>query len=47
MARLSYVENTSCAGVRHLRTSCLRIRNRTSGRSERVRFLVQKQQVRT
>ena len=34
------------AGVRYLRTSCWRIRNRTSGRSERVRFLIQKQGVR-
>ena len=32
------------AGVRYLRTSCWR--NRTSERSERVRFLVQKQGVR-
>ena len=30
------------AGVRYLRTSCWRIRNRTSERSERVRFLIQK-----
>ena len=28
------------AGVRYLRTSCWRIRNRTSERSERVRFLI-------
>ena len=34
------------AGVRYLRTSCWRIRNRTSERSERVRFLIQKQRVR-
>ena len=34
------------AGVRYLRTSCWRIRNRTSERSERVRFLIQKQWVR-
>ena len=34
------------AGVRILRTSCWRIRNRTSGRSEGVRFLIQKQRVR-
>ena len=34
------------AGVRYLRTSCWRIRNRTSDRSERVRFLIQKQRVR-
>ena len=34
------------AGVRYLRTSCRRIRNRTSERSERVRFLIQKQRVR-
>ena len=33
------------AGVRYLRTSCWRIRNRTSERSERVRFLIQKQRV--
>ena len=33
------------AGVRYLRTSCSRIRNRTSERSERVRFLIQKQRV--
>ena len=31
---------------RYLRTSCWRIRNRTSERSERVRFLIQKQRVR-
>ena len=31
------------ASVRYLRTSCWRIRNRTSERSERVRFLIQKQ----
>ena len=30
------------AGVRYLRTSYWRIRNRTSERSERVRFLIQK-----
>ena len=34
------------AGVRYLRTSCWRIRNQTSERSERVRFLIQKQRVR-
>ena len=34
------------AGVRYSRTSCRRIRNRTSERSERVRFLIQKQRVR-
>ena len=34
------------AGVRYLRTSCWRIRNRTSERNERVRFLIQKQRVR-
>ena len=34
------------AGVRYLRTSCWRIRNRTSERSEQVRFLIQKQRVR-
>ena len=34
------------AGVRYLRTSCWRIRNRTSEGSERVRFLIQKQRVR-
>ena len=34
------------AGVRYLRTSCWRIRNRTNERSERVRFLIQKQRVR-
>ena len=34
------------AGVRYLRTSCWRIRNRTSERSERVRFLIQKQRAR-
>ena len=34
------------AGVRYLRTSCWRVRNRTSERSERVRFLIQKQRVR-
>ena len=34
------------AGIRYLRTSCWRIRNRTSERSERVRFLIQKQRVR-
>ena len=33
------------AGVRYLHTSCWRIRNRTSERSERVRFLIQKQRV--
>ena len=31
------------AGVRYLHTSCFCIRNRTSERSERVRFLIQKQ----
>ena len=30
------------AGVRYLQTSCFCIRNRTSQRSERVRFLIQK-----
>ena len=34
------------AGARYLSTSCWRIRNRTSERSERVRFLMQKQRVR-
>ena len=34
------------AGVRYLRTNCWRIRNRTSERSERVKFLIQKQRVR-
>ena len=34
------------ADVRCLRTSCWRIRNRKSERSERVRFLIQKQRVR-
>ena len=34
------------AGVRYLRTSYWRIRNRTSERSERVRFLIQKQRER-
>ena len=34
------------AGVRYLHTSCFCIRNRTSERSERVRFLIQKQRVR-
>ena len=34
------------AGVRYLRTSCWRIRNRRSERSERVRFLIQKQRMR-
>ena len=34
------------AGVRYLRTSCWRIRNRASERSERGRFLMQKQRVR-
>ena len=34
------------AGVRYSRTSCGRIRNRRSERSERVRFLIQKQRVR-
>ena len=34
------------AGVRYLRTSCRRIGNRTSERSERVRFLIKKQRVR-
>ena len=33
------------AGVRYLHTSCFCIRNRTSERSERVRFLIQKQRV--
>ena len=33
------------AGVRYLHTSSWRIRNRTSERSERVRFLIQKQRV--
>ena len=33
------------AGVWYLRTICCRIRNRTSERSERVRFLIQKQRV--
>ena len=37
---------TESAGVRYLRTSFWRIRNRTSERSERVRFLIQKQRVR-
>ena len=37
-----FMEST---GVRYLRTSCWRIRNRTSKRSERVRFLIQKQRV--
>ena len=32
--------------VRYLRTRCFCIRNRTSDRSERVRFLIQKQRVR-
>ena len=31
------------AGVRYLRTSCICIRNRTSERSERVRFLIRQQ----
>ena len=34
------------AGVRYLRTSYWRIRNRTIERSERIRFLIQKQRVR-
>ena len=34
------------AGVRYLRTSCRRIRNQMSEHSKRVRFLIQKQQVR-
>ena len=34
------------ARVRYLRTSCWRIRKRTSERSERVSFLIQKQRVR-
>ena len=34
------------AAVRYLRTSCWRIKNRTSERSERVTFLIQKQRVR-
>ena len=34
------------AGVRYLRTSCWHIRNRTSERSERLKFLIQKQRVR-
>ena len=33
------------AGVRYLHTSCFCIRNGTSEHSERVRFLIQKQQV--
>ena len=33
-------------GVRYLRTSCWRIRIRTSERSELVRFLIQKQRMR-
>ena len=33
------------AGVRYLHTICFCIRNRTSERSERVRFLIQKQRV--
>ena len=33
------------AGVRYLRTSCWCVRNRTSERSEQVRFLIQKQRV--
>ena len=33
------------ARVRYLRTSCWRIRKRTSERSERVSFLIQKQRV--
>ena len=33
------------AGVRYLHASCFCIRNRTSERSERVRFLIQKQRV--
>ena len=44
-----YIINTIPHGkcfVRYLRTSCWRIRNRTSERSERVRFLIQKQRVR-
>ena len=34
------------AGVWYLRTSCWHIRNRTSERSERLKFLIQKQRVR-
>ena len=34
------------AGARYLPTSCWRIRNRTSERSERKKFLIQKQRVR-
>ena len=34
------------ASVRYLRTSCWRIRKRTSERSKRVSFLIQKQRVR-
>ena len=33
------------AGLLYLHTGCWRIRNRTSGHSERVRFLIQKQRV--
>ena len=39
-----YFMESAC--VRYLHTSCWRIRNRTSERSERVRFLIQKQRVR-
>ena len=53
LSRFPFTENVVCreyfmesAGVRYLRTSCGRIRNRTSERSERVRFLIQKQRVR-
>ena len=45
--RLTYREYfMESAGVRYLRRSCWRIRNRTSERSERVRLLIQKQRVR-
>ena len=50
---LCLLQNIKCreyfmesAGVWYLRTSCWRIRNGTSERSERVRFLIQKQRVR-
>ena len=44
--RLTYREYfMESAGVRYLRRSCWRIRNRTSERSERVRLLIQKQRV--
>ena len=53
LSRFPFTENVvyreyfmESAGVRYLRTSCGRIRNRTSERSERVRFLIQKQRVR-